>query len=697
MTQQFTRTRTRMAGRLATALVLATAAPAQAADTSTAETSQELKAIVVEDSSDSQRQDLKADSTTNLYRVEASARFGTEVFTEKDIKNLHPENVFDLLDKAAGINLIYQGRRSPYIVEERGGGTYTYIIDGAVLPPSANRILYKFPVAAIEEMQIVRGSTALTLGPSIPIGASNTGSGLNTGFIIIRTKQPKKTEGVVTASAEKANGGHPIETSESAYLGTRFGGAKEGEQPGPIQGYVAGLVSNMDRPSQDSWFDGRSNTGGMASGGFTYGKFNLNMMAYKDSGELEMQRGVSTTGALMSEKWWYDPLETTLYTSDMAMQWTANQTTLFNIFKTEYDQTEHNGSFTSSTTSIREFNEETSGFGLRHNARFGNTLIQAGWQMSNSQGFGPNLSSSYNRYDTTINGWSASIEQKLFDERLVLDAGYREDTKHIDYSSTSAANNDANNDVDMAPSKIYALGARYTINDMFALNGRYYNGDQGTADDFSMRSLSGDLHAERQERIELALEANIRPWFQPTLTYFDIDTENAKTASNTTYVVNGDTYYYYTESDELRRGLELMIKGTLFENTTYTFSWTRMLEAETTSGGVTSDAIGLSTPENLFGLTISHTWQPYRFNLSIKQVDQWTQTSSPKGTYTVDGIGDYTRIDANIQRDFQLASTVLTATLFGRNLGDDNYSTRYVTGYYPDRGRTVGLELSWAF
>ena len=695
MPQQYPHTIT--AGTLAAVLVLAASTGVRADETLHAETSQQLKAIVVEDSSESQRQDLKPDSTTNLYRVESSARFGTEVFTEKDIKALKPANLFDLLDKAAGINLIYQGRRSPYIVEERGGGSFTYIIDGAVLPASANRMLYKFPIAAIEEMQVVRGSTALTLGPSIPIGSSNSGSGLNTGFIIIRTKQPQKTEGVVTASAEKAQGGHPIETNESIYVGTRFGEAKEGGTPSPVQGYLAGLATKMDRPSQDSWFDGRSNEGGMASAGFTYGKFNINMLAYKDSGTLEMQRGIGTDGSLMAQKWWYDPLETTLYTSDMAMQWTPNQTTLFNMFKTEYEQTEQNGTFTSSVTSLREFSEETSGFGLRHNARFDNTLLQAGWQMSNNKGFGPNLSSAYNRYDTTINGWSASVEQRLFSDRLVLDAGYRQDSKHIDYSSRTAAANSANNDVDLAPAKIYALGARYAINDALALNGRYYLGDQGTSDDFAMRSLSGDLHAERQERIEVALEATLTPWFRPTLTYFDVNTENAKSASNNTYVVNGETYYYYTESDELRRGLELMVKGTICENTTYTFSWTHMLDAETTSGGITSDAIGRATPENLFGLTLNHTWDPYRFSLSIKKVDQWTQTSSPMGTYDVDGIGDYTRIDANIQRDFHFGETLLTATLFGRNLGDDNYSTRYVTGYYPDRGRTIGLELAWAF
>ena len=680
-------------------LLTTTTTSAVTAESGQAEATQQLKPIVVEGVADTQRQDLKPDSTTNLYRVEASSRFGTEVFTEKDIKALHPDNVFDLLDKAAGINLVYQGRRSPFVVEERGGGTFTYIIDGAVLPPSSNRILYKFPVAAIEEIQIVRGSTSLTLGPSIPIGASNSGSGLNTGFIIIRTKQPKKTEAVLTASAEKANGGHPVETNESLYVGTRFGDGGQGKEEGPVKGYLAGLAAKMDRPSQDTWYDGRSSEGGMGTAGFAFGKFNINMMAYKDSGTLEMQRGISTTGVLMADKWYYDPLETTLYSTDMAMQWTTNQTTLFNVFKTTYNQKEHNESFTSSAASIRQYDEDTSGFGLRHNARFGDTLVQAGWQMSDSSGFGPNLSNAYNRYDTSINGWSASVEQKLFNEKLVLDGGYRQDTKHIDYSSTLAKSDSANNNVDMDPAKVYALGSRWRITDMFALSGRYYHGDQGTTGDFDMRPLpkTGLLQPERQERVEIGLEAEVFPWFQPSLTWFNIDAENAKTASTTTYVANGATYYYYTQSDELRRGLELMIKGTIAKKTTYKVSWTHMLDGETTSSGVTTNALGVTTPENLFGLILSHSWEPYRFNLSIKRVDQWTSTSSPMGVSTVDGIGDYTRVDANIQRDFQIGQTLLTATLFGRNLGDDNYSTRYVTGYYPDRGRTVGLELSWAF
>jgi len=654
--------------------------------------SQQLEPIVVKGEQAAQRADLAPDSPTNLYRVEASARFGAEVFTEKDIQNIHPHDVFDLIDKAAGISSTYQGRKSPFGVTERGGGSFTYIIDGAVLPPSSNRVLYKFPVAAIEEMQIVRGSTSLTLGPSIPIGASNSGSGLNTGFIIIRTKQPKKLGAVMTASMAKAEGGHPWENNESLYAGSPIKGDS------PVSGYLGGLLAQMNRPSLDTWFDGRSSANGMGNAGLTIGRLNVNAMFYRDSGTFEMQRGVLPSGALANDKMYYDPLVTTIYSSDSAMQWTPNQTTLFNLFKTMYSQTELGQSFLAIASSQGDYDEDTKGFGLRHNARFGDTLVQVGGQMSNSTGFGPNLSNKYNKYDTTITGWSASVEQTFLDGNLILDGGFRQDTKHIDNSSTSAAKNSANNDIDTAPANIYALGSRWKFLENYALNGRYFKGDQGTSGDFDMRAQNGkELHAEKQDRIEVAVEAEFTPYFKPMLTWFSIETDNKKTATNNTYIVGGNTYYYYTEADEDRDGLELMLKGDIGKNTTYSLSWTHLLNCDSTSNGITTDNIGLNTPENLYTFLVNHRWSDYRINLSLKQVDQWTENSYPGGILQTTGLGDYTRFDANIQRDFKLNNAILTATLFGNNLGDEHYSTRYVTGYYPDRGRTIGIEIALAF
>ncbi len=650
-----------------------------------------LVGIDVTAQSPSKREDLDPKSIKNPYRVESSALVGTEVFTRKEIEAYVARDVFELLNKAVGLNMTYQGRRSPFFLDQRGGGQLTYILDGSILPPSSNRILQKLPMADIEEIQIVRGSTSLTLAPTIALGPGNSGSGMNTGFVVIRTKHPAKTEGVLSAYAEKASSQH-IATGESLYTGTRFGSPASF-----VSGYIAGGVAGYIRPSYDTWFDGQNAQSGIINGGFKAGKFTLDLTAYSDKGRLEMQRGVTYTGALDNSKWYYDPLTTSILSSDMKMEWSNNQITILSLFKNRYEQTEHNESFANATVSLRQYNEESSGYSLRHNAQFGNTLAQFGAQVTNSNGFGPNLSNPYNNFDTSIKGWSGSIEQKLFDGDVTVDAGYRRDVKHINLSSTSASSNLANNNVDMAPAQVIALGGRWRVNDVYALSARYFQGDEGTSGDFALKTQNGTaLHAEKQRRVELAIEASLANYFNPVLTWFDYKINNQKTASTSTYVDNGNTYYYYTEADAHRQGAECSIKGNLAATTVYSVSWTHVMTNSTTTNGVTSDGVGLSTPENYFTALLSHSWEKYRANLSVKQVSGWQTSASPVGILNAD-LGGYTSVDANIMRDFVFSGYKLTGTLYGRNLGNVHYATRYVTGYYPDRGRTIGVAMSMAF
>lgn len=641
--------------------------------------------------SDSRRPDLSPDSIRNPYRVEASGRFGSETLTQEDIEALAPKDVFDLLDKATGMNLTYQGRKSPFFLEERGGGSLTYILDGAILPSSANRILQKIPLAAIEQIEIVRGSTSLALGPSIPIGSSNSGSGVNTGFVIIRTRQPQGTEAKLSAFVEAAES-QPVADGESLYLGTNFGDSPN------RRAYLGGLAARRNIPSKDSWFDGQSADAQMLTGGFTFGRFSMNVMGYQDSGRFEMQRGVTVTGALDNSKWYYDPIKTAILSTDMNMAWSDNQNTILQLFKTDYEQREFNESFANATVAVKKFSEQSGGYSLRHNARFADTLLQFGRQQTESEGFGPNLSNSYNNWKTRVDGWSVSAEQQLFGGAVTLDAGYREDQKHIDFSATSATKLAANSGNDMAPAKTTTFGARWKINPMFALNGRYFDGKEGTSGDFDIRTQSGTpLHGTQQKRTEVALESNPARYFRPTLTWFDVDIKNQKSATTNTYLVNGETYYYYTESDVHRMGFEVLIKGDIGSGTNYSFAWTHMLTNETISNGTTSNAVGISSPRNLFTARLGHAWGAYRANLSVKNVGAWEQSTSAMGTAYNVSLGNYTRVDANVMRDFIVDGHKLTAKLYGRNLGNDKYATRYTTGYYYDRGFTAGLELSASF
>lgn len=644
-----------------------------------------------------ERDDLKTDSVTNLYRVESTARFGTEIITQKEIEAYAPKDFFDLLSHAIGVDYTYQGRKNPNGINIRGGGSLTYILDGAILPSTSGRLLTSLPMSAIEEIQIIRGSTALALAPSIGIGASNSGAGLNTGFIVIRTKQPKKTGGTLTAMMEKSSS-QPWTNGESLYLGTPLGSSNSA-----YTGYIGGMVSNYNRNSIDTWYDGSESQTAMINGGMNVDGFSLNIIGYQSNGTFEMQRGVKLDGTLDASKWSYDPIKTKILSVDGNMKWSENQTTLFSFGQTEYMNKEINTVFGSNTVPTpKRYDEDTKAYSLRHNARFGNTLLQLGGQKTNSTGFGSSGPNSYNKFDTTVTGWSASVEQKLFNGAVVLDAGYRQDIKHITDSSTNVTKIKANNDVDLAPAQVIALGALWQVNNMFALNGRYFQGNEGGSGDFDIKPEPGKpaFGAEMQERMELTLEAKITPYFKPMLTYFDIDFTNQKSATTTTYTDpnDGGLYYYYTESDSHREGLELAIDGELGKDTSYRFSWTHMLEnKDTTAAGVSTDNIELNSPQDRFTALISHRWDNYRANISAQQVSIWHNSNSPGGASPYVDLGDYTRVDASIVGDFKVGENTLSTKLYGRNLGDVNYATRYVTGYYYDRGRTLGLEINWAF
>ncbi|MFA5501959.1 MAG: TonB-dependent receptor plug domain-containing protein [Sulfurovaceae bacterium] len=662
--------------------------PSSASQESTA---QSLDAVNV--TASAERDDLDLNSTSNLYRIETSGRVGTQVITQREIEAYEPKDFFDLLDKAIGVDMTYHGRKHPYFINIRGGGNVTYILDGAILPSTADRILQKLPMNAIEEIQVVRGSTALSLAPSIGIGASNSGSGINTAFVIIRTKQPKGTEGTLTGYMEKAVS-QLSANGQSLYLGTKLG-----SQNSPAKGYISGMASRYDRPSKDSWFDGSNADSGMINGGLNIGRFSLNVMGYKDSGSFEMQRGVKTDGTIDTSKWYYDPLKTSILSTDMSMKWNEDQITLFSFGKTNYKQTEINENFANTSYAEKHYEEDTKSYSLRHNATFGNTLIQLGGQLSSSKGFGPNLSKKYNNFDTDIKGWSASVEQKLFDGKVILDAGYRRDLKHIKYSSTDPKNDNANNDVDLAPATIIAAGALWHINNIFTLSGRYFKGDEGTSGDFDLLTEnSAPLHPEKQDRIEIALEAAVAPYFKPTVTWFDVDIKNQKTATDKTYTdAAGNEYYYYAESDSHRKGIELALKGYIGIKTNYLFGWTHMFNNSNTVNGIKTDAIGVESPENSFTALLSHSWDGYRANISAKRIDKWSQSTSAMGLAANVNLGGYTRIDANIEKDFVFNNYIATGKIYGRNLGNEKYSTRYTTGYYYDRGRTIGTELSFAF
>ncbi|MDD5117917.1 MAG: TonB-dependent receptor plug domain-containing protein [Sulfuricurvum sp.] len=675
------------------ALVLSPLSALAAADA----TSSSLDPVNVTASTILEHDYLDPKSPTNPYRVESTAEAGTEIYTEKDIQNLAPRDVLDLIDRSVGFDVTYQGRKNPYFVNDRGGGSFTYIIDGAILPKITDRILLKIPITAIEQIQIVRGSTSLPLGPSINIAGSNSGAGLNTGFIIIRTKQPKKTMLTLNAGAEKAVGGQPTATKSSFYTGLVLGDSS-------INGYIGGMKSGMRRPSLDTWFDGQQANSTMINAGLNIGRFSIKLMGYNDTGRFEMQRGVKTNGTLDISEWYYDPTTTHLFSADASMVWNEHHTTLINYFTTKYSQSEYDSKFATATTTAvldttaSNYYEETSGHSIRHNIQYGDTKIMLGMQSASDIVLGSNGQSSNSSSDTKVTGYGVSVEQGLFDNALTIDAGYRQDTKHLYKTSLTYLP-----DYDMPPSTVFAMGTKWDITPKYSLNARYYKGSQGTQGDFDVKadpSIYGtaSLDPESQTRIEATFEAKLLKEFRPALTWFNVKINNTKSQTSNTYLLDGNTYYYYTQADSKRDGLELLVKGKFDFGTNYKIGLTHMLHNSSTSyDGTTTDSVGISTPEDLYIVSIGQEWENYRANISANHKTGWSSSTASPGTTTGLDLGNYTRIDANIIYKAPFNNPNATIKLYGRNLTNDQYATRYTTGYYYDRGRTFGAELTMEF
>lgn len=640
------------------------------------------------------RKDLQAQSLENPYRVESTAEAGSQTMSREDIAALAPKDVIDLLDKASGLNVTYQGRRSPFFVDERGGGNLTYILDGAVLPTQCNRILQSIPVEAIEEVKIVRGSTSLALGPSIPLASSSplgptaSGSGINTGFVIIRTRRPQATELRAATYAEKAVS-QPVARGLGAYAGSSYEDTANGSGL-----FLAGTISHDDMPSKDSWYDGRNSDAYLLTGGFHYGKFALTGNGYLSRARFEMQRGVTFSGALDTCMWAYDPLTTVVLSSNGTMSWSPNEVTLLDLYYTKYEQNEIDASSKSAIATTRYYSEKTGGASLRHNLRLGSTLFQLGGEYIWGRGFGPNTNQVYNNWEVEVYGFSGTVEQKLWKDQITLDAGYRQDAKHIDRSANKASLLAADSNVTLAPSHVVTAGASWNPG-ILNLSVRGFGGYEGASGDFDLKTKKGvALHAEKQGRVEASLEGTVLPYARPMVTWFLVDIENQKAASADTYSVDGETYYYYSETDSRRQGLEFQVNGDFGQIMSYGICWTHMLVNESDSSGITTDNNGALYPENTVTGRISARWHGWRLNFTAKEVGAWNSSVSAMGKVINVGLGDYLRLDANVAKDFRMGKSYFTAELYGRNLLNDHYSSRYTTGYYKDRGLTVGTRLS---
>jgi outer membrane receptor for ferric coprogen and ferric-rhodotorulic acid len=181
----------------------------------------------------------------------------------------------------------------------------------------------------------------------------------------------------------------------------------------------------------------------------------------------------------------------------------------------------------------------------------------------------------------------------------------------------------------------------------------------------------------------------VRPYFRPSITVFLNDVANEKTTSSyTTDPATGDDISHVTAADTVTRGSELAISGKVGESWNYSASYTYWISDNATKN--------LSNSRQLVSARLGYRYKFIFANISTSYAGPKYYSNSPAGLAILP-MADYDRVDANGGFDFKLMNRATKLSFYGRNLGNNHYFTRYVTGAYKDVGLQYGMDLSISF
>ncbi|HRK40144.1 MAG TPA: TonB-dependent receptor [Burkholderiaceae bacterium] len=662
-----------------------------------------LKPVTVSDAP--YRADLAPQSPRNAYRTTESSSNHVQVIGREEIEQLRPKDVFDLLNSATGV-IATQGSRKGFSgLTVRGDSNFRWIIDGTMLQPTmASRIVKALPVMAIEEVKVVRGGSALTLGPLT--GSASPGGAPVDGFVVIRTRMPAKDEGQARLAVESFD-----TVQADVWVGKQLGGES-------TKGYIAGVVSRADTNGPSDKLDngaaynqGRENTAGLVKGGFETAGWLVDLMAYQDDGSFQIPNANSHgTG---QGSWYMDPSRTSIYSVTGSKAWTGQHTTLFGLTRAESKQKFWTANTAAGPYSAVQNDNLLTHFYLRHNVDLGATKVAVGldrvhWDAPNGQQYYEGI----HREEKT-NGWFAQVEHKLANG-IALDGSYRRDRVHVvhglDYYIGGAQPPGGVNSPlryqnrTLPAASFLSLGAAYDLSKEWKLAARYSQGKQPVQGGLNPAPgvKFGD---DEQKKWELGVEGKLSALFNPSVNFFQRKVVNEKSVVGYTYkATNNSTQTCragavpatgalslaagqtplpcYGQADTQRAGIELATAGNFSARSSYRASLTHFTSLSNSANG--------TTPENILDVSVSHGWGAYTLTGAIKHVASYKGST----TDTTAWLGGYTRLDLGLGYDFKLGKNAARLSVYGRNLTDKRYET---SNGVQDVGRTLGVEFTTAF
>lgn len=658
------------------AACFALAAAAPAADTVLPEVSVGADRVA---SKEQRYPDLQEDNPINPYRVAPSSRLAVQKLTAKDIDDLKPTDVFDLLNHAVGVLTLYQGRKIPYSVRIRGDINFGYIIDGVYVPSEAGaRILQNLPVSVIEQVEVVRDSTALTLAPMVDFGRPSGAP--NDGFIIIRTRRPMAKEATSIAR---------VESFDTKLANVYAGYAAD-------HAYLSGMYQHFETEGRANQYMAKDSDSGLIRIGGDGAGLRADFSAFHDNTSQQIQAGDPYETLLGLQRWQLAPIQTTFWGATLSGQWRGfwdeEHTTTVTASGFDVDANQINGTVLPGVAPRLIDNlEYLLGFDFKHTLRFSDTLLRFGGQHMHWDT--PTGASYYEGYprEEYIQGGFLTLEQGFFERKLIVDLAGRLDDQYIVqsvdhyYADPMRYQLPIIRDRDLPASRFATLGAAIEPVPGVHFNTRLYYAKQGAVQSV-LPIPDTELHPEGQKKAEAGVSYEHWRAFQPALTAFYVHIDNVKYPALSVRDREGIVYSLWNETDINRLGFELVVNGQFrwsLGQTRYRLGWTHV------SGDTTTEDYGRTTPPNFWNLLIEHASGPWLANFSVVRVEQFYSDWK-----AVDGrlrpIGDFMRIDLNVGRKFALGSAITRLSLYGRNLLGQRYETQLG---FRDPGTVLGAEL----
>jgi iron complex outermembrane receptor protein len=631
------------------------------------------------------RADLLPRSARNAYRTTASGDTQSQTITREEIEELRPRDVFDLLNSTTGAISSTGSRKGFSGLSIRGDTNFRWIVDGALLQPTmASRVMAALPVMAIEEIKVVRGANALTMGPMV--GSASPGGAPVNGFIVVRTRKPSKDEAQARVALE----------SNSTTQTSAWGGKMVGDPE--TKTYVAGLLnySDTDGPSEKldngaGYNVAKQSTSGLVKTGLDTAGWLVDFMAYQDEGQFQIPNTNSHGSPQAVGNWVMDPAKTNIFALSGSKGWDSRNTTLLSLSQSKSEQRLF-------TTSAVQNNNETTHLNLRHNIDVDKTRYVVGgdymhWNSPTGQQYYEGI-----QREEVTKGMFAQVEQSLLDDRLTLDASARHDKVDVlhglDYYTGGAQppggvnTNLKTTDKKLPTAKFYSVGSSWALTKDWRLLGRYGESFQPT--DGLKAAPNVVLSDDRQTKWELGMEGHVSHSFNPSLNFFNRKVLNEKAinaTANKAYAASASAACgaysvtnitpCYTQSDTVRGGFELAATGAFGDRSSYRTSLTQFTKLST--------AIENTTPKNVFDFSVIHGMGLYTVSGAVKYVSSYASTATG-----VNYLGGYTRYDMGVGRDFRISNTPVKATVYGRNLTDKKYEASLGV---QDVGRVLGVEM----